>query len=104
MMFDSDVFRLNKKKELSRKQFKQTSDQRHYKKYSSSRKQLKSLIKNKMRPNFDDELNPNVITKKFWSSVKSTSKSSRICAGQENAYYYNTVRYIRYSDRNFKSL
>ena len=31
-----------------------------------------------MRANFDDELNPNVITKKFWSSVKSTSKSSRI--------------------------
>ena len=87
--FDSDVFRLNKKKELCRKQFKQTNDQRHYKKYSSLRKQLKSLIKSKMRANFDDELNPNVITKKFWSSVRSTSKSSRI---PEKMHLGNTVR------------
>ena len=87
--FDSDGFRLNKKKDLSRKQFKQTSDQRHYKKYSSLRKQLKSLIKSKLRANFDDELNPNVITKKFWSSVKSTSKLLRI---PEKMQLGNTVR------------
>ena len=31
-----------------------------------------------MRSNFDDELSPNTITKKFWSSVKSVTKSSRI--------------------------
>ena len=42
-----------------------------------------------MRANFDDELNPNVITKKFWSSVKSTSKSSRI---PEKMHLGNTVR------------
>ena len=107
--FDSDVFRLNKKKELSRKQFKQTSDQRHYKKYSSLRKQLKSLIKSKMRANFDDELNPNVITKKFWSSVKSTSKSSRILEkmqlgntvrnnSKEIANLFNTHFYNQFSD------
>ena len=76
--FDSEVFRLNNKKELFRKQFKQTNDQRHYSKFSSLRKQLKSLIKDKMKANFDDEFNPNIITKKFWSSVKSSSKTSRI--------------------------
>ena len=42
-----------------------------------------------MRANFDDELNPNVITKKFSSSVKSTSKSSRI---PEKMHLGNTVR------------
>ena len=42
-----------------------------------------------MRANFDDELNPNVITKKFWSSFKSTSKSSRI---PEKMHLGNTVR------------
>ena len=42
-----------------------------------------------MRANFDDELNPKVITKKFWSSVKSTSKSSRI---PEKMHLGNTVR------------
>ena len=42
-----------------------------------------------MRANFDDELNPNVITKKFWSSVKSTLKSSRI---PEKMHLGNTIK------------
>ena len=87
--FNSEVFRLNKKKESFRKQFKQSNDQRHYRKFSSLRKQLKSLIKSKMRANFDDDLNPNAITKKFWSSVKSASKSSRI---PEAMHLGNTIR------------
>ena len=76
--FDSDVFRLNKKKENFRKKYKQTNEQRFYDKFLTLRKQLKSLIKSKMRANFDDELNPNSITKNFWSSVKSSSKLARI--------------------------
>ena len=42
-----------------------------------------------MRANFDDELNPNCITKKFWSSVKSASKSARI---PEKMHLENTIR------------
>ena len=76
--FDSDVFRLNKKKEHFRKLFKETENTLYYKKYSSLRKELKSLIKTKMRSNFDDDFCPNTITKKFWSSIKSISKSTRI--------------------------
>ena len=87
--FDSEVFRLNKKKESFSKQFKQSNDQRHYRKFSSLHKQLKSLIKSKMRDNFDDDLNPNAIAKKFWSSVKSASKSSRI---PEKMHLGNTIR------------
>ena len=42
-----------------------------------------------MRANFDDDLNPNAITKKFWCSVKSASKSSRI---PEKMHLGNTIR------------
>ena len=76
--FDSDVFKLNKKKEHFRKLFKESKNPQHYKKFSSLRKKLKTLIKAKMRSNFDDDLCPNTITKKCWSSLKSISKSSRI--------------------------
>ena len=76
--FVSDVFRLNKKKEHFRKLFKDTRNPQHYSKFSSLRKKLKALIKEKMRSNFDDDLSPNTITKKFWSSLKSMSKSYRI--------------------------
>lgn len=87
--FDSEVFRLNKKKEHFRKLFKETNNRQYYKKFSSLRKELKYLIKSKMRSNFDDDLSPNTITKKFWSAVKSTSKSNRI---PENMYLGNTIR------------
>ena len=42
-----------------------------------------------MRSNFDDDIAPNAITKKFWSSVKSSSKCSRI---PDKMYLENTVR------------
>ena len=42
-----------------------------------------------MKANFDDEFNPNIITKKFWSSVKSSSKTSRI---PDKMHLGNTVR------------
>ena len=36
------------------------------------------LIKSKMSANFDSNISPNTITKKFWSYVKSSNKSNRI--------------------------
>ena len=36
------------------------------------------LIKSKMSANFDSDISPNTITKKFWSYVKSFNKSNRI--------------------------
>ena len=76
--YDSDVFRLNKKKEHFRKLYKETKSTNHYSKFSALRKSLKALIKSKMRANFDEELSPRAISKKFWSYVKSSSKSNRI--------------------------
>ena len=87
--YDSEVFKLNKKKENFRKKFKETNSQNHYLKYSSLRKDLKNLVKAKMRSNFDDELSPNTITKKFWSYVKSSSKSHTL---PQRMYYGECIR------------
>ena len=76
--FDLEVFQLTKKNEKFRKLFKETKSQNHYSRYSSLRKSLKLLIKSKINGNFDSDLSPNTITKKFWSYVKSSNKSSRI--------------------------
>ena len=76
--FDSEVFRLSKKKERFRILYKTTQCPEHYHKYSSHRRELKNIIKSKMRSNFDDELSPKTITKKFWSYVKSCNKTSRL--------------------------
>ena len=70
--------RLNKKKEHFRKLYKETKSPNHYSKFSALRKSLKALIKSKVRANFDEELSPRAISKKFWSYVKSSSKSNRI--------------------------
>ena len=63
--YDSEVFKRNKKKENFRKKFKETNSQNHCLKYSSLSKNLKNLVKAKMRSNFDNELFPNTITKNF---------------------------------------
>ena len=97
--FDSEVFRLNKKKEHLRKMFNQSNNQQHYKKFSSLRKELKNLIKVKMRSNFDDDAFPNTITKKFWSSVKSSSKSSGI---PEKMYLDSTDPFEAFQKRCIK--
>ena len=76
--FDSDIHNLCRKKERYRKAFKQSSNPLHETKYKNCRKEIKKKIKEKMRSNFEDESNPNCLSKKFWSYVKSSSNSSRI--------------------------
>ena len=49
-----------------------------YQKYKESRKQLKNLVNEKMRSSFNDEADPAIIPKKFWTHVKFTSNSTRI--------------------------
>ena len=76
--FDSDTHHLCLKKERLRSKFKQSGLAADYKKYSQCRKEFKELVREKMTSNFDDEDDPALISKKFWSHLKSTSKSSRI--------------------------
>ena len=64
-----------------------------------------------MRSNFDDDLCPNTITKKFWSSLKSISRSSRIpdkmylndcirSEPEEIANFFNKHFYDQFSDES----
>ena len=46
-------------------------------KFKTARRKFKTLIKSKMRANLDSD-DRNILHKKFWSHVKSTTKSTRI--------------------------
>jgi len=76
--FDSDIHNLCLKKDRYRKLFKATGNPSHNTKYKNCRIEVKHKIMEKMRSNFDDTSNPNSLTKKFWSYVKSSSNTSRI--------------------------
>ena len=76
--FDCDTHHLCLKKERLRAKFKETGRAEDYKKFSECRKNFKNLVKEKMAANFDDHDDPALISKKFWSHVKSMSGSSRI--------------------------
>ena len=77
--FDNETFKLCRKKERLRARYKLTKNPTHYQSYSSCRKDLKNLIHQKMRSNIiDDEDDPSLVSKKFWSYVKSKSNTSRI--------------------------
>ena len=75
--FDSECFQKCQEKEKLHKKFKSNRTILNELKFRSCRKEFKNLVKAKMRANFDDQ-NRNNLTKKFWSYVKSTSKSTRI--------------------------
>jgi hypothetical protein len=76
--FDSDTYQMCLKKERLHQKFKETGSADDYKQYSECRKEFKKLVSEKMVSNFNDDDDPALISKKFWSHVKSTSKSSRI--------------------------
>ena len=76
--FDSEVYNLCRKKERLHKEWKETSSDVKYFKFSKARRDYKNLVDAKMDANFEDESNTNFINKKFWSYVKSKSNSHRI--------------------------
>ena len=77
--FDSEIFNLCRKKEWFRARSKGSSSPEHYAKFSESRREFKKLAEQKMRENIlTDDNASDLITKKFWSHVKSKTKSTRI--------------------------
>ena len=76
--FDSEVFHLCRKKERLHKEWKGSSSDEKYVKFSKARKDYRNLVDTKMNANFEDDDNRNLINKKFWSFVKSKSNSHRI--------------------------
>ncbi|NQZ52356.1 MAG: hypothetical protein HRT95_19945, partial [Moritella sp.] len=76
--FDSEVHVLCRKKERLRSRYKKTLNDEHYMKFSDCRRSLKALIKQKMSDNLENENDPELVNKKFWTYVKSHSNSHRI--------------------------
>ncbi len=76
--FDSETYQLCLKKERLRAKFNETGLEEDYRKFSECRKDFKELSDQKLIANFDAEDDPALISKKFWSHVKSMSKSTRI--------------------------
>ena len=76
--FDSEVFVKCREKEKWRTKFKKSKSVNHELKFKTARREFCRLVRQKMRANFSDEFNENILTKKFWSYVKSTSNSHRI--------------------------
>jgi hypothetical protein len=76
--FDSETYQLCLKKERLRRKFNETGRAEDYTKFSECRIRFHELVNEKMISNFSEDDDPALISKKFWSYVKSTSKSSRI--------------------------
>ena len=89
--FDSDAFSAWRTKERLRAKFNHTKNKIDELKYSNSRRVFRQVVAQKMRDNMVDSDDDALITKKFWSYVKSTSKSSRIpeCVNYEDQLRYN---------------
>ena len=75
--FDSECYRKCKEKEKLHKKFKNSRSLNNEIKFKVCRKEFKNLVKAKMRANLCNS-NRNILTKKFWSHVKSASKNTRI--------------------------
>ena len=73
--FDADCFAAYRKKERAHKKFKFDSSLSNELKRDSTRRAFKSLCNAKMRDNLYNSDDPTLITKKFWSHLKSNSKS-----------------------------
>ena len=76
--YDTEVDKIRKKKERWRKRAKASNSESDLQKFRSMRKQFKKTMNEKMRLNVEDDSDPALISKKFWSHVKSKSKSTRI--------------------------
>ena len=75
--FDSECYQKCKQKKILHRKFKNNKSINIELKFKLCRKEFKELVKSKMHSNLDDQQR-NTLAKKFWSYVKSMTKSSRI--------------------------
>ena len=75
--FDSECYAKCREKDNLHKIYKTKNTVSSELKFKTFRREFKTLIRSKMRTNLDSD-NRNVLYKKFWSHVKSTTKSTRI--------------------------
>ncbi len=80
--FDAEAHQHCRKKERLHTEYKSTEDPalrtKRYLKFSECRRGFKDLVSRKMGSSFEDNDDPNLITKKFWSYVEATSNNTRI--------------------------
>ena len=76
--YDSECDRIRKEKEKWRKRAKASNNEQDLEKFRSLRKQFKKTMNDKLRLSVEDDADDALISKKFWSHVKSKSKSARI--------------------------
>ena len=88
--FDSEAHDAWREKERLRFKFNQSKTPADELKYMHSRKCFRQVVAQKRRDNMVDSDDSNLITKKFWAYVKSTSKSTRIPESVQ--YGNNTIR------------
>ena len=75
--FDSECYSKCKEKDKLHKIYKKKKTLASEIRFKTARRDFESLIKSKMRANLDTE-NRNMLTKKFWSHIETTNKSTRI--------------------------
>ena len=75
--FDTECYAKCREKERLHQKSKRTKSM-HELKFCVCRREYKSLMRKKIRYNLYDTEDSNIITEKFWSHVKNSSKSSRI--------------------------
>ena len=90
--FDADCYVACREKEKLRAKFKSSKSVADGLNFSIARKNFKNLTASKMRENLTDHDDTALITKKFWSYVKSSSNSHRI---PECVEYLGTLRFDR---------
>ncbi len=111
--FDAEIHQACRRKERLHSVYKGTTDpslraQRYFK-FSNSRSEFKNLVTSKLSTSFEDNDDPNKITKKFWSYVKATSNNTRIPelvhldgvyknASLDQANLFNTFFYQEFSN------
>lgn len=76
--FDSDCYAAYRSKERAHKKFKLENSLSNELKRDHSRREFRNICNRKMRDNLYNSDDPALITKKFWSHVKSNSKSCRL--------------------------
>ena len=76
--YDSDCDRVLREKEKWREKANESGNESDLEKFRQYRKDFKRIMNEKMRLSVEDDSDSALISKKFWTHVKSKSKSTRI--------------------------
>ena len=87
--YDSECDRVLRNKEKWRIRHKGSNSESHKQKFRAFRTKFKNMMDERMRLSVEDDSDDALISKKFWTYVKSKSKSTRI---PETVKYHNRFR------------